>query len=530
MNRGIGTGAVALLLVAACQQQASPQVAEVLRISIPGDIVSFDPTQVHQPSVDESLIRNIFNGLYRFEDNLKEVPDLASGNPEVSVDAKTWTFHLRGDARFGNGDPVTADDVIFSWNRAAAVQNDNAFTFQPVIGFNDVRSGAQTTLGGLFAPDQKTVVARLSAPAAYWFAELGLWSAYVVNRRVLRDHGEQDWWKSSQFLNWSATGPFQLAEREPGRSLDFKPTPSWWGGGTGTLSRVHAEIVADPAEAVSRYEHGDFDILGYAVSKRLPEIPIDSLKRYSSDRTLAGQLHSVPWLETLWLRFNTRSGPLAGSEGRAARQALSAAIDRKAFAAAACDGGIECVAATGGMFVPGLQGYLGDNKDANANFDPSQAKAAIQAWDPDGTKARGLRMFTFPMYESLAREVHRQWLTNLGIDVPFDIVDSPPAQIVIAGGVFVADYDSPDNWLGGLVDSRIYSNAAFNALEGNANATRPTDALPQYMRAEQLIQDDVVIAALAYRLRVFLVKPNVIGAGCNALYEYYWRAISIKAD
>ena len=530
MKRRVRLCAAVLLLVAACQQQASPQVAEILRISIAQDIVSFDPTQVHQPSVDESLIRNVFNGLYRFEDNLKEVPDLASGNPEVSTDAKTWTFHLRADAKFGNGDPVTADDVIFSWNRAAAVQNDNAFAFEPVVGFKEVRSGVQTTLAGLSAPDPKTVVARLSGPAAFWFAELGLWSAYVLNRRVLRDHGEQDWWKSSQFLNWSATGPFQLAAWEPGRSLDFKPTPNWWGGGTGTLSRVHAEIVSDPAAAVSRYEHGDFDIIGYAPSQRLPEMPIDSLKRLSSDHSLAGQLQSRPWLETLWLRFNTRSGPLAGAEGRVARKALSQAIDRKAFEAAACDGGITCVAATGGMFVPGLQGYLGDNKDPYANFDPNGAKAAIRSWDPDGTKARALRMFTFPNYKSLAQEVHRQWLANLGIDVPFDIVDSPPAQIVIAGGVNVADFDSPDNWLAEFVDSRFYSNAAFNAMEASANAAFPTEALPQYMRAEQLVQDDVVVAALAYRVRAFLMKVRVIGAGGNALYEYYWKEIRIKTD
>src|SRR5215472_10973456 len=204
-----------VVVITACQAQG-PAPAQVLRISITRDIATLDPTQVHQPSVDESLVRNLFDGLYRFENNLEEVPDLATAMPEVSADRKTWTFHLRPDARFGNGDLVTADDVIFSWSRAAQPHSADSVPFAPVVGYDLVQAGKEKRLSGLSAPDQKTVVAKLSEPAGWWLVELGLWSTYIVNPRVVEEHGANDWWKTPQGLNAGATGPFQLADWSPG--------------------------------------------------------------------------------------------------------------------------------------------------------------------------------------------------------------------------------------------------------------------------------------------------------------------------
>jgi ABC-type oligopeptide transport system substrate-binding subunit len=524
--------AAAILVAFGCQNQSAAPPAQILRIAIARDVVTLDPTQVHQPGVEVSLIRNLYNGLYRFDDKLRELPDLAAGPPEVSADLKTWTFHLRSDVKFGNGDPVTADDVIFSWNRAARPHSAVSFVLEPVVGFADVQSGGQATLSGLSAPDQKTVVAKLSAPSGWWFVELGLWPAYVLNRRILRDHGEQDWWKVPDYFNASATGPFQLAARQPTSSLDFKPTRNWWGGSTGTLSGVHAEIIVSSVDRLTRYERGEVDVIGYAPDSRSPEIPLASLEHYAPDPSLASQVHRRPWIETLLLRFNTRSGPLAGKAGEPARKALSQAIDRGALVAAACSGGLTCVPATGGMFVPGLDGYLGPNKDPNAVFDAAAARAAIRSWDGDGSKSRGLTLTTFLPYRDLANELHREWMANLGLDIPVDVVDSiPPGPgPSIVAGVFVVDFNSPVNWYEpAFVDSRYYSSAEFDALVASADAKLPSQALPEYMQAQQVLEDDVALVALAYQLGVLVAKPKVIGAGGNALYEFYWTGIRINS-
>src|SRR5205823_13586501 len=122
---------------------------QVLHLVSPNDVLTLDPAKIHQPSVELSLARNVFGGLYRFSDSLVEEPDLAKGMPDISPDGLTWTFHLRTDARFSNGDTVKAADVLYSWNRVAGLNADeypSATIFEGVQGYAEVQSGQAQTL------------------------------------------------------------------------------------------------------------------------------------------------------------------------------------------------------------------------------------------------------------------------------------------------------------------------------------------------------------------------------------------------
>src|SRR2546427_2200405 len=137
----VALGAVSIA-VAACgggNQGTSETLAADQTLSFPmvDDIGDLDPAHM-SAAVDIDIFRNVYSGLYRFDDQLNEVPDIATGAPKVSDDQKTYTFTMRKDVKFSNGDPVKADDFIFSWNRAAAIQGDYASVFQPVVGYDDV--------------------------------------------------------------------------------------------------------------------------------------------------------------------------------------------------------------------------------------------------------------------------------------------------------------------------------------------------------------------------------------------------------
>jgi oligopeptide transport system substrate-binding protein len=106
---------------------------QTLSFPLVDDVGDLDPAHM-SAGVDIDIFRNIFSGLYKFTDDLKEVPDIASGPPTISSDGMTYTFPMRHDVKFSNGDPVTATDFIYSWNRAARIQGDYASVFQPVIG------------------------------------------------------------------------------------------------------------------------------------------------------------------------------------------------------------------------------------------------------------------------------------------------------------------------------------------------------------------------------------------------------------
>jgi oligopeptide transport system substrate-binding protein len=530
---------VGILLTAACAAPLPPSqpkrlaASQVLRLVAPEDVGTLDPAKVSQPTVDLDVVRNVFGGLYRFDDQLGEQDDLATGKPSVSPDGLTWTFRLRKDALFSNGDPVRANDVMYSWSRTAALTKyDNSVIFESVAGYQDLVAGRSNTLAGLSAPDADTVVAHLSAPAGWWLVELGLWGAAIVDQRVIREHGENDWWRTPE--NLVGTGPFKMSSRTPG-SLDFVPVSRWWRGSTGNLTRIHVSVVADTAAQVQGYSDNLYDIFGYTpATTSTGQTPIDpAIRRYLG----GGELQTRPWLRTSFIGFPTAGNLSPMAPDATPRQALSLALDRTKLAKDLCSNGLTCAPATGGLIPTGLAGNLGVGNDPFAAFNLDKARALLAAWDPDGSRRKGLRVGTYaaPQFRALASAVVAQWREGLGLDLKVQAADGPTTQLNTLRGLydititgFVADYNSPHDWFANISPSCAYAqNSKFVALTMAADAKLPIDALPQYRQAAQLLADDAGCPALIYLEGLFLIKPWVSGAGGNALYEFDWIGIKI---
>src|SRR5260370_1717827 len=121
---------------------------------------------------DIDVFRNVYSGLYKVDDQLSENHCIATTAPTISYDGLTYTFKLKQNVKFSNGDPVKADDFIFSWNRAARIQGDYASVFQPVAGYDDVSNGKAHDMTGLKKIDDYSFSATLSSPAGYWFTQI----------------------------------------------------------------------------------------------------------------------------------------------------------------------------------------------------------------------------------------------------------------------------------------------------------------------------------------------------------------------
>src|ERR1700682_4957116 len=138
MFRSLALALGAVCVAAACGGSSSSSgetlaADQTLSFPMQDDFATLDPGHL-SAAQDIDIFRNVFNGLYKFDDTLKEVPDIASGPPTISADGLTYTFPMRHDAKFSNGDPVKADDFIYSWSRAARLQGDYASVFEPVVG------------------------------------------------------------------------------------------------------------------------------------------------------------------------------------------------------------------------------------------------------------------------------------------------------------------------------------------------------------------------------------------------------------
>jgi ABC-type oligopeptide transport system substrate-binding subunit len=536
-TRLLGLIASMSLLMTACE--SSPPAVQfaadqVLRLVAPQDVLTLDPAKIHQPAVEMSLARNVFGGLYRFRDDLVEVPDLAASMPEISPDGLTWTFHLRTDARFSNGDPVKAADVLYSWNRVAALGVDyaSAFIFEVVVGFSEVSSRRSKVLSGLGAPDDHTVVAKLHAPAGWWLAELGLWSAAVIDKNVVGARGEDTWWTTPDGL--VGTGPFRMTNRVDGRSLDFGPVANWWGGPNGRLKQVHVDVIADQVLRVSRYLAGDYDIVGYTPNDAAAQVSASAVNRFRGDSRISAEVHIRPWLRTLLVGFRGE-GRLGTDAEVPVRRALSLALDRGRLAEVCFEDAV-CGPATGGLITKGLAGFLGDGADLNAKHDVTVAKALFRAWDPTGNRLGTLRVGTLTWYGPLANEMKAEWQAALGLDVRVEVNEGQTLGRNARQGLYdvtvganLADYDSPQNWfssLGGPCHATT-STPQFIALVAAADRKLPAEALNDYKQAGQMLAASAACPALVYGQAVQLIKPWVQGAGGNALYENSWSGISI---
>jgi oligopeptide transport system substrate-binding protein len=509
---------------------------QTLSFPIAQDVADLDPAQVSLPA-DVDVLRNVFSGLYRFDQKLQELPDLATGPPTVSTNGLTYTFTLRKDAKFSNGDPITADDFIYSWNRAAAKQGDYASLFQPIAGYQAVADGRTPKLSGLAKVDAYTFTSTLSKPAGYWYTIVGLWPFWVVDSKVIAAAGDNVWFtKPETFIG---SGPFRMTSRSAGQSLDFEPVPGWYGGSTGAIKHVHIDVLADLDAQLARYESGVYSLIGYGRQGLSPAAAV----RYTSDAKLKSQLQVIPAGLTFWAGFNLKTGLFAGDAGKRGRHAFSTAIDRAALAAAVCNEGTTCVPATGGVISKGLLGYVGDGADTNTKFDAAAAKAEYQAWDPTKAKVKNLA-YTYdadPFNKAVCANLISQWQANLGVTVKCVEVDrktyfdrrNGKCAYPLFRQSWRADYDHPQNWFdylfvtGASSSGSCYTNAAFDKSVKAADAKALADALADYKAAGQKLITDTVSGGLVYGVQQYLVHPYVKGAGGNALYDFYWTGARI---
>jgi ABC-type oligopeptide transport system substrate-binding subunit len=543
MFRSLAAALGALFVAAACGGSSTGGGSETLAadqtFSFPiiDDVGDLDPAHM-SAAVDIDLFQNVFSGLYKFNDQLQEVPDIATKAPDISTDGLTYTFTMRHDAKFSNGDGIKSDDFIYSWNRAARIQGDYASVFAPVVGYDAVSNGKATTMPGLKKIDDYSFSATLSAPAGYWYTEVALWTAWVVDQKAVTAGGGDDKWFTDP-KTYIGSGQFKLTARTPKQSLDFEPVANWYGGSTGALKKIHIEVIADQKASLTKYESGNFSAIGYMNQSLTPEDVI----RYNSDPQLKTQLTLQPSARTTWIGYNFKSGPFAGIDaGKHGRHAFTTAVDLNQLVDIACSKGTACFAATGGVITKGLQGYLGDGTDPNSKFDATAAKAEYKAWDPDGSKVKNLT-YTYnngAFNKAVCENLASQWQQNLGVKVQCAAQDRASffsARTKCSYPIFRhswgADYDHPQDWFdflfvtGAGSSGSCYSNPTVDALVKNANTKSLAQSLADYKKANQILIDDAVTGNLVYGIQQYVVHPYVKGAGGNALYDFRFSGIRI---
>jgi ABC-type oligopeptide transport system substrate-binding subunit len=569
--KALCVGSVAILVAIACgnptPQSSNLASNQTLTFPILADFGTLDPA-VSDAETDQEIQQNMFDGLVKFDNNLTVVPDIAASMPTVSGDGLTYTFKLRTDVTFSNGDKVTSKDVLYSWNRSAAMQGAYATNLSAIDGYDKVSkntaSGAaleallekndpSVTLTGLTAPDTSTVMVKMSAPAGWFLPAIALSGSTgeIVDINAVKQDFD-NWWTNPATA--IGTGPFKMTSRVPKQSVDFAAVSNWWGSPKPTLTKVHLDVsVTDASTAITKYEQGGYDIYGYGGYSNMP---VADIKRIQATSKEASQLLLQPKVRSYWVSFNmvhdtkrTAGGPFLlanGQSGHDLRMAFALAVDKAKLVTVVCQD-IVCTQATGGLIVKGLNGYLGDGQDPLAKFDAAQAKTLLKSADPDGSKTKGLT-YTYDPENSLnkptAEFLQSQWHDNLGVDVAIQPVSHSQfikgrlkGSYVLSRDGWQADYNHPQDWydnlwgkIVGCPDSGCssgYDTKAYDDLLAKADTESGAQADTDYKALAQMLISDVVYIPLFYSKGAFLFKPYVKGAGTNNFSDFHWNEIQI---
>ena len=561
--RAVALTVAAALLAVACGTSGGGGTSEelaadqTLRFPLQNDVSHLDPSQV-DAAVDITFMQNVFSGLVKYNEKLQIVPDAAQGMPEISPDGLTYTFHLRKDVKFSNGDQVTAKDWVWTFTRTLRLAQAYASNLEAIKGALDVEDGKATTITGLSAPDDYTLKAQLEQPAGYWLSQLAMpTAALVLDQKVIQSTGDPDsekWTLKPE--TYIGTGPFKMTARIPNQMMEFEPVANWWGGSTGALKKIHVDIGIDDVSQVKKLEAGGYDLVGMANQPPNP----DDVLRYQGDPTKKKMLTLVPGARSTGVGFNFVQGPFAdkpgatpgdatntGAEGPGlpGRKAFSLSIDRKQLADVACASSVTCFPATGGPIVKGFKGYLGDNQDPYAKLDASTAKSELQkVGGADKFKGLTYRYNSSGQNDKIAQNLQSQWKNNLGVDVQLGPTDFPTLQrdrkakrVILGRESWSIDYDNPQDWFDNLFtcaqakigrgNDQAYCNPSMDSLVQKANAQDVSKGLPQYTDANKTLTKDIVWAMLIYGQAPFISQPYLKGWGYNSLYDYPWSDIKI---
>jgi oligopeptide transport system substrate-binding protein len=581
------------ILVAACgnstTQGTGLATSQVLKFPVYQSAGTFDPGTA-DAEVDTEIMQNVFSNLWRFDDKLNLVPDLATDVPTtsnngISSDGLTYTVHLKSNVKFNNGDSFSSKDVLYSWNRSAALQGAYSSSLSAIAGFGAVQKAAgsppssknsagvatfrqtieqklssndkSVQMSGLTAPDANTVKITLAHPCGWCLTAWSLQGSTgsIVSQKSIQTDVE-NWWSKTvtpgQEGGMVGTGPFYMSAFTPKQSMTFKAVSNWWGSPKPTLTEVDIAI-HDPAAIagdVTAWEQGSYDLIGYGGNSSNLTYPL--IQGIKGNSRFANQLITQPKGRTTWLSFNVGNtgagGPFLGQSAAAKglRMAFALAVNKQDLATTVCHN-VQCTAATGGLITKGLIGYLGDGADPLAKFDPTQAKSLLQQYDPTGKLTANLKYSynTGGLNDPVASYLQNAWQTNLGVKVNLDpssdasqfISNRLSGKYVMARDGWQFDYNHPQDWFDNLwgylataagANTSGFDDPTFDSILKQADQQPLDQALAQYKQLAKILSDDVVYIPLYYSVANFAIRSYVKGAGSNTQADYYWNEISIQ--
>lgn len=479
------------------------------------------------------FLDNLFEGLVTYDkDN-----NLVGGSAEkweISEDGLTYTFTLRDGLKWSDGSPLTAKDYLYTMKRiltpSTAAMYLNMLT-DYVAGaqeYYDALAAGQTPNEealGIKAPDDKTLVITLKAPAPYYLGILAMYT-FCPTQQAAVEANPESWAQSAK--NYVSNGPFMMTEYNFNESVVMVKNPNYWNAENVKLEKLTFRFILDSSTALTAYENGEIDGFRSVSAADLPTLKAES-----------DALRTVPSFATTYYLFNCKNEVLQDLK---VRQALNLALDRTAL--------IENVLQSTDSPAYALisPGYSVDGVDytegrstygLSATADVEQAKKLLaEAGYPNGEGFPTLRLsyYTDSNVKKVVEAMQEMWKTNLGINVEITVADWAVYYDAIQAGDYdigamgwSADYLNPNSFLPLFVTDNVnnnafYSNEEYDKLCAQAAVMTDDAAAMEVMRqAEDVLMEDMPFIPLYHRAITFMLDPSVQDANMSPLAQLYFK-------
>ena len=510
---------------------------QVLNLVESAEIPTMDSVQATD-TVAFTALSNVNEGLYRQGlDGTVEL-GIAAEDPTVSEDGLVYTFTIRDEANWSNGEPVTAADFVYSWRKLVDPASAASYSYM----MDGVIANATEIMAGEVGPeelgvkaiDEKTLEITLASPVPYFKDLLTLAMFFPQNQAFVEEQGDQYALSSDALLY---NGPFVLANWDAASlSWTYEPNAEYWDKDAVKLDAINVEVIKVTSTALNLYDTDAIDRMILT-------------GEYVAQRTGDPEVHTMPTSSVFYLKFNQQreATPLQNAN---IRKALAMAFDKQAYADVVLQNG--SIPANG--LVPeklALDPSTGeDYREQNGDlltFNAEEAKTYFE----QGLAELGVESITLELLSDDTENAKRsseflqsQLQTNLpGLtvtlrNVPFKVrLEADTAgeyDIELAG--WGADYADPINFLELFQtengnNKSGYSNAEYDALinEARTNVTDLDARWASLLAAEKILMEDAGIAPLYQRSYAVLQKPYVTDLGehlVGADYSYKWASNS----
>jgi peptide/nickel transport system substrate-binding protein len=450
-------------------------------ISIVQEPTSLDPTADATASIATTLRDNLYEGLVRLDGSGKIVGTLAK-SWDVSPDGSTVTFHLVSGAKWHDGTPFSAQDVKFSWDRAADASTD------PVNPHRDYWAPVKSVA----VVDDATVKVTLSTYSDNWLFHMASGSACIVSQKSIANN------KTSPI----GTGPFKFGNWNHGASLTLSRNDDYWGT-KARLNEIEFRVFADANSQTNALKAGDIDAIGQVQDLA----PVPQFQQDPNFQVLKGAASGK-----VMVSVNEASPTLSDKR---VRQALYAAIDRQAW----IDGFYFGFAQPIGSHAAPNDGepYYADMTSVNT-YDPAKARQLLEAAGQSGLKLRLAQISAFP-YAVRLTDILVSQLADVGVSVDVQPMEFPRwLQQVFSNA---QDYDLTiinhveERDIGNYANPKYYwhyDNPDVAALLKSADAEPDaTKRNAQYKQVLQTLADDAANLWIASPTNLAILRKGFMG-------------------